>query len=389
MQNNPPYRFILECIQHIAGIALVVTLSLFTAACSGGISGTGDGRPVIIEPGETGSDTTVIDGVGGTTDSNAAPTANTNLPTLPELSLAIPTALLEAHGRNESISESAPFTQQLILVSTDFEQIQSELSIATDAAINTAVNNYFDSSVEHSLSGDTVIRWSSDNAAISVFSTNADRIIYFLQVDETLTIRRFDRNTNVLFQAAIDSPPENNSESVLETTLNNNGINSYLRAYSSGAEAGATVTFIQHPTNISIERQREIIDQSGAVIDIQTCTVASSPESCQSDANWAVVTDSGNGTASQLFTTAINNINARLELRQTPIPSIPQEVNEAVIATTTEQLSAAENIQCGLQVVDGTVRAFCVEPLPLEASGTLFQEILSGGEVFYQLLPNP
>lgn len=388
MQNNLQCRFFIDNNRHIAGVALFALLSLLITACSGGIDGTGDGGPVIIQPGDTIADVPDggTSGVGSNPDSSAAPTANTGTPILPDLSNRIPKALLEAHNRNEQTSGSEPFIQQLILASADFEQINNELTVASGVTIGTAVDGYFDNSVEFSQPGRTTIKWSNDNTAISLSTANENRIVYLLMLDQTLTIRRFDRTNNLLFQAEIHSLPESGNDSILEATLNNNGALSYLRSYSSDAQAGNTAIFTQHPTDTNSEQRREIIDQSGTVIDIQTCTVTNSAGRCQSDTDWAVVNDAGSGNAELQFSTAINNIDITLELRRSPLTSLPQGVNEAVIATTDDTTATAGNIQCGLQIVDGVVRAFCIEPQPLEANGNLFQEILSGGEVFYQLL---
>lgn len=373
----------------------IISVSVLLSACGGGISGTGDGGPIIIESVEsTDSMGNSANADSGTTDSTGANVgggdsgnfdvpSNTTSPTIPnvptpDLSMLVPDTLLQARMRNDGVSATQPFIAQLVAVN---QEVSATFSMF-DTLQTTQTDNltgYFDKTLSFSHNGtDTTIAWADTMALRFLLTVNSDRAIHVLQEDNTLTIRRVDRNNNALFQATVKTLTNG---SVMEADLNNNGDQKYLQTYSGPL---FTAAYIQHPTDPAITRQRELIDPSGTVSVIQNCSAAS--QDCKDDSAWSNASTNASARLAE-GTSQINSALSAVTLPQGLLTGdvLPDNVTEAVLAATLNQQPTEPEIQCGLQQVDDNVRAFCLQPLPLIAEVALFSEMLSGGEIFYQM----
>lgn len=369
----------------IAKYTVIALLSLLVCACGGGIAGTGDGTPILpiennIENSSTGNpQSPTADSTGGETQ---APTHSTNdQAPVPDLSMLIPSSWVAAQARNDQTSNSIAFTQQLTTSATEIEQISTALLNYESPNNNADPEGIYDNALSFSLeSQDNTIKWSGNT--LSLFSTNTNRHLYLSQNNQMITIRRLDRARNILFQANIINA---NGSLFIEAILNNNGAESYLR--STTDDNGSTVNFTQHPTDTSLMRQREIIDLSGTTTDVQTCIADTANNGCQIDDDWLTVNSNDADNANTLFASASANISSALQATAARDFQLPPDVVAAVLTDSSAEQPIAEEIQCGLILVNGTVREFCLQPLPVEITGNRFQELLSGGQVFYQLMP--
>ncbi len=379
MNNKLQWFSVNDSMKKITNLTFIVFLYFTAAACDGGISGTGDGGPIVI-----------TDPSGSTTGSEQSPLVNETMGSTDSmdvsaplaLSVPIPNALVNAQLRNEQVSSSEIFAKQFNLVASEISQIESQIAMNQNLAINSVNIGYFDNRIEYTNTENNVLQWSNNNSTISLTSSNTARTLYFLQEEQTITLRRLDYPGNTLFQATVISTPEN---TIIEATINNNGTLSYLRTITANTTL-ETIVFTQHPTDTNIASQREVITSEGAVTDIQMCTVAASTNSCQEQTDWSVVANSGNNNNFELFTTALSSIDAALMSLATPRNSLAENVSTAVIATTNANSPTTDQILCGLQMVNDNVRAFCLQPQPFIVEGSLFEETLSGGQVLYRAL---
>ncbi len=382
-------RLIMRC--------LVVLITLFVSACSGGISGTGDGGPRIIDTngsvsnvqdnsvdGDTDSTNTAadpvpVDSVGSdnTSSGDASPdAAPDNAIVLPELSTVLPIALLNSISNSDSISSSEVFTRQLVSATDELANITAVATNSLNAeSINTDLAGFFDNSIEiTSADTTTLIRWTLDSTLRSLFSATASHLLYVLQEDSNITVRRVDLINNTVFNANLLTRP---TDTVIEAALNANGLQRYLSSLSTVTE---TTVFTQHPSD-DAARQREMIDQTGAITIAQSCDPTNAQNNCTTDTDWTLV--AGDNIASTDFVGAGNRITEALNSIDPVVSSIPDSVTQAVIASSDSENLAPETIQCGIQRVSNSIRSFCIEPLPLESAGNLFEETLSGGQIFY------
>jgi len=222
---------------------------------------------------------------------------------------------------------------------------------------------------------DTIVASADAGDLRFFFSSNSERAIHLFQQDGTLTVRRLDRSSNSVFQATIVSLAES---SIIAADLNENGIQTYLQSYST---MQFTAAFTQHPTDPTVPRQRELIDQTGTVTVLQNCTGAITD--CISDSDFSN-TDTDIGMQ---FSNATQAIATALSVPENaPSNALPDGVNEAVLTTSAATQPTEDQILCGLQTVDGSIQFFCLRPLPLESDASVFSETVSGGEIFYQLL---
>lgn len=378
-------------------LLIYILAGMFISACGGGISGTGDGgTPIVIGPeNNTGvADSSDAGADGNSLDATASPTESDQSSRSPDVSQLLPESLRLLIARNENVSSAQPLATQL-------NAFQQEVDLALQIADTVAgtseenISDEFDTTIRYSLNNtETVIARSANAATSYLFSTSNERVIQVLQQDGNLTLRYLNRNLNSLLQATIDSRTDGTI--IIEADLNQNGIASYLKILST---ASRTSVFGQHPTDTSIERQRELLDPSGNILTVQTCTAAS--QNCDIDSSWS---NSDPATDTQ-FSTDMTTIDNRLAVITSPVASLPEGVNEAVLSQETLQRPTDEQIQCGIQRLTNTgetntgetntgqtnteetntIRAFCFLPQPLGPT-SLFSETLAGGEIFYQLL---
>ena len=386
-------------------IALIIMLS----SCGGGISGTGDGSVIAdadnlpdagdIADGDivntTGFPSSIEDILGPNID-NAALTALLNLST------SVPTPLIESFGNVNSNSSSDQFVEQLTLLAQELLEVGVSLASIEnpsfeDSATSDNPSNFFDTFIEFSDSGtDTLIQLTDDNSIASVFSENSERIIYALLQDDVITVRRTDIALNSVFQAALfitNDSVSGSTSTIIEAAFNNNDTQTYLQTLSIENASGdnTAVVFTRDPTDPLIEQQREIIDSAGTVTDLQTCIAAQTADACQSDDSFTavIVSDSGIATANTQFELANAQIATVAASLASPIDNLPMGLTEAVIADSDADQPLPSDIQCGLQLFDDAVRAFCFEPLPLEINGDIFLENVAGGVIFYQRIAAP
>ncbi len=383
---------------HPALIVISLLTSLLLGACSGGISGTGDGGPPIVINPEANTSEDVAgsdsgDGLSdnadsgvsdGSTDVNADPVINTdpvenNAPAAsPDTSLLLPAILQQLILLDENISAAQPLAIEL-------NSLQQQV-IASPGLTNTTtgtptvnVSDVFDTTLSFSTQDtETLLAASSTTNTSYLFSSNAERTFHLLQQNQSLTLRYLNRTTNTLTQARITQLSD--AITIMEADLNQNGQQSYLQLH---LAAATSTVFSQHPTNTSIARQRELIDENGNVQTVQTCNAET--QDCSLDNSWS----NSSATSNEIFSIALSAIEDTLDAIATPDFDLPDEINEAVLTTAPDQSPTDAQIQCSIQRVSDTLRTFCYLPLPIPAAGqsiTIFSETLAGGEVFYRLI---
>lgn len=362
----------------LISIMFSVMVSLLISACSGGISGTGNGGQSVVNVDDnsgTGTDSSA-DG-GDDTDGGAdaeTPTDGDSIPQTPDTSQLVPAALQQLNSQSNNASAALPLTAQLLTLQ---QQVITELEMTSSIAgtPTTNISNAFDSTLRYTFeNSETLIARSSFSAVSFIFSTSNERTFYVLQEDRTVTLRHLNRNSNSLLQARVILTT--NGATLIEADLNQNGTQSYLQTYSNTA---VTAVFAQQPTDPTIARQRELIDETGALIVVQNCTSAS--QDCSLDSSWS----NANSTNDVLFFDAQSSIDTSLDGIATPAITLPDNISEAVITQVTNDQPTEEQIQCGIQRVTNEARTFCWVPQPLGTT-SLFSETLAGSEIFYQLL---
>lgn len=364
----------------LRSLALYFAMSLFISACGGGISGTGDGGPGIIveqisEMGGTDGADSSVDGATEDTSAVASPTDAGNIALSPDVSQLVPQVLQNLNTRTGDIDSVA------LALAAQLTALQQEVNV-TLQSISTApgtpdesFSEQFDTANRY-IQGNTETVLANDATTSSsyLFSTNDERVIYVLQQGDTTTVRQLTKSSNDLLQANVISLTD--GETVIQADLNRNGTQSYITALST---TETSIVFEQHPTDTTIARHRELIDQSGNLQTIQSCTASS--QNCVLDSSW---TNTDTATSTQ-FNNALTTIEGSLNSIIAPFGSIPPDTAEAVLTEPTSDNFTEEQILCGLQRVDSTTRVFCVQPPPF-TSTSLFSETLAGGEIFYQLL---
>jgi len=396
MRNNP--------FRQISILFVFVLAAISVTGCGGGISGTGGGSIITTDAtietdmADTGSIT--ADSNGSVSDNNApvdsgSPTAD-SVPVsinnvIPDLSGLIANLIQSGNGADTN-SVTRELAQNLIAIASQLQNLQSALQNQQNLPVSTTAGSIFDNTAVFSQAGsNSTIQWTNDNALVSIVSTTDENTLYLLQENQRLTLRNLDRSQNTLFQASV-VPTSNivatnpavatSAAVVVEAVSNNNGALIYTRALSSEDN---TITFSEHPTDNTVQSQREILAANGTTIALETCTQATAINNCQTDTDWSAV--STNATAANTFAVALENIEQSLADVVSALDTLPGGTSSAVIANTENVMAIDPNLQCGLQVVRGVVRSFCIQPLPLDPIGNVFEEIFSGGEIFYQRLP--
>ena len=387
--------------QHrLISLTLLVLTGFILSACGGGISGTGDGGLIVAETDTAAtvdapnaiadSSTDAQDADGGDTSDGAADQAPgaDQLPNgidsvVPDLS-QLASTIIQTGSNATSISESLQLALNLETIATELQQLQAEIISQQGLQVAVSVSTFFDNTLTLLQDGiESVINVSNDNSLQSVFSTNSNRTLYLLLENQRLTVRRIDLVQNSLFQASL-VPLGNTADLVVEAVVNTNGNVRVIRSLST---TESTVTFADHPTDTTVQSQREIINPDGTTLVLETCTRATAANSCSLDSDWTATTSTGDTATGDLFVQASATIEMQLTTIESPLDALPGGVDSAVIASTENDQDVEENLQCGLQIFMQTLRPFCVQPQPFELNGTVFQETLSAGEIFYQRLP--
>lgn len=406
----------------LLSIVFSLIICVFISACDGGISGTGAGGPIIVQPpaqnmtdaadasngainggGDGGGET--AGPTNGESDVNASPdngTPNTDSPVTespvsdsgrfptPNLSQLIPASIIELNNRNEGTSVADAFATQLITAQQQLVAALTAIAGDQPLAAEPVASSWNNAQRFSQGDLDVVVSWDSTNGHSYLFVSNNEHAISLLQQDAVVTLRHLDFAKNSLLQAIVITQAGNTT--TLEADLNQNGSQAYLQGLSDGM--GATI-FSQHPTDSSVTRIRELIDANGVVTISESCTAAA--QDCNTVNSWNGATEQ----TDMLFSNTQREIDGVLATVATPVDALPVGVNEAILVapsggqltdlvngnTQTDTTPAENQIHCGLQQVSDDVRAYCVRPLPLSDDTLLYGESLAGGEIFYQLLP--
>ena len=388
----------LRLTMHLLSLILA---GFLLSACGGGISGTGDGGIIVAQPDATAT----ADAPNVVTDSNtedvqdgddsdasgsiAGPISSTDqLPTgidnvVPDLS-QIAGTIIQSGSNATNISASLQLAMNLQLISVELQQLQAGVTSNQNLQLTPAASTFFDSTLTLTQAdSDSVINLSNDNTLQTVFSTSSGRLLYLFRENQRLTLRRIDLAQNSLFQASL-IPLGNATDIVAEAVINNNGDLTIIRSL---ATTESTVTFADHPTDTTVPSQREIINTDGTTLVLETCTRATAANSCLLDSDWTATTSTEDTATGSIFSQASAVIEMQLATIESPLDTLPVGVISAAIASTEDDQAVVDNLQCGLQVFMQTLRPFCIQPQPFELEGTVFQETLSGGQIFYQQLP--
>ena len=187
-------HLLLPVVTNCVKLMSAIVISLLLTACGGGISGTGDGG--VIQPttsadntGSTNntdsgsdiaaespadaniSDADISDGAGPTTQN---PTVENTFSPLTNLDSLVPDRLLQTSIRNEGLTATASFTDQLV----QFVQEVTDTSnaISTAVAFQAApISTEFDSTLSFSIDGtDTIVASSDTSDSRFLFSNNSE-----------------------------------------------------------------------------------------------------------------------------------------------------------------------------------------------------------------------
>jgi len=355
-------------------------ICVLLSACGGGIEGTSDGGPILPQPTDS-----VVDGSAPNTADSGSPEADSSAGGSPEgdgtvafssTSSMIPAALADRLNRVPNDSIMTPFINTLASAT-------EELDLITNAAISGQSMSqplpdsiYFDQ-ISQTTTNDSVeiIKWSTDFNRVSALTSNASQVVQMLTSNGAITLRYLNITDNTVYQFKSDNT--DNNTRFIQADLNTNGTQSYLTAL---INSNQTVAFVGHPTDAGVARQREISNNIGEQTDLQSCT----DSLCENDNSWVSLLGTEVVQANASYADANNRVESTTT--QSPI-ALPDNIAEAVLAITNNETPTETEIQCGIQQlshVASRIEYFCVEPLPLENTGILFSETLSGGQIFYQ-----
>ena len=401
--------------------SLLLTVCCLTlVACGGGISGTGDGGP-IINVGTlenvtgvdiTGSDTTATEDTDTESTATqlqffpsrlhininetllAASNLNSRFPDLTVLSLSQQLATEFAESLQQSLQtlqhlnglESQLLDLLLICDNTNScddlpaTVTDSTQTIFSDIRYLPQTAGYFDKQLSFTTDNNTtVLRWTSDQQLVSLVTENNSALLYQFSdlARSRTTLRREDKLTSTILHSVLISQGSANS---IEVDLHSDQ-QRYIRA---SADDESLILYAVHPTNPAITQVREAFNLSTSQFVIESCLTQS--ESCDS---WQSDQSSTNNPA-DLFgdsQTSLGDFTQTLTADLTV--TLPDIVNEFVIASATDQPQpAARALVCGGQRVFSNLRSFCWQPLPLDDSVQIFEESKTDDSTVYRLLPN-
>ena len=415
---------------------LVSLMCLVLVACSGGISGTGDGGDVIVDNNgltdgadSMASENMPVDALAPeifppqliVSINNGLTTiypADNRFPTQPvthlisrqlgELSdISVTTqvdiALLETQllDQIQQCQNTSPcqLTQGNVNAVVTQDTIAYELSLQTDAAADAIrvagteesftniqyasdLQGYFDKSLKYTRNDglEVFIRWTNDRQLISTQTSNSAEAFYILSDlrQQTMTLRREDKTTTTVFHAVASNDSDGNTS--VEADWHGTEEH-YVKAI---ATATTLTLYSLNPTDSTATRFREALTLPQQSYTIDSCVT--SGDTCDT---WiSVAMDEGNVT--NRFSATQDTIgNFSLTLTDAPQPTLADDVREFVIsADTNSNQPLPQSLYCAGQRVIETVRTFCWQPLPLEATSAFFEETLTSGGLGYRRLPD-
>ena len=389
--------------------AIFLPLLLVTAvsACSGGISGTGDGGPIIVVDGDTGANATDANGPDATADTIMA-----NLQIFPASLLSQPLNNVVSTAQNGNSLEAADSENALVTaefyallskyydagnrITDDLTLLESYLlnelnscesqgrcntlpATASVSSNNTqlmqAQNNYADIQFTQGTAGlsDKDFRYTrEDGAQVMIqWSTQEDLLYFFIDTGSSTTYSLTDKLRNVVTLRHV----EKLSPALLQATLLTNADSSVtieadvVDWYIRGSVTPQTTLIYAADQQSSTNRREATLN--GETVVTETCARNAcvwQPEFGRNDTDFFVNTDTTLGD----FSMTIN------EQPPTTLPSSPARL---VISTNDDNgTPASQSIACGSISVLSRPRAFCWQPLPLASESTfIYEEIYNSG----------
>lgn len=386
----------------------IVPLMALLSACSGGISGTGDGSP-IITPGEENS-AGGIDSGDNSADNldsqlhspvqlpiNGLNTALTNLsiPLSRQARLAAQdtiTVLLETRFDAYTTAANQVYGDLRALQNTltdkisqcdnsgQCDAIPAVISVEFNGATlvfnsiqySQALPGTFDNSLSYTRENGDFIRvlWTGDGSLISLYTDTNTHTTYALEdsLQSSLTFRQWSKSGQTLTQSNIVTDANN------VRTIEADVLDWYVRAR---VTEQFDVLYAASSTDNTI--RREAVSTENDLILSESCDSMN----CVWQPDHA--TDSGIFVGSEL---TAGNFS---QPSNTSIPgiSIPEAIQRLVIAQTPNRVTPpTDSLVCGATTVQNTRRFFCWTPLPLsEHNNVIFEEQFSGGNAEYLFVP--
>ncbi len=411
-------------------LLLNLLLTATLTACSGGISGTGDGDIIVVDGDNVAVDSTDNGVTGGTLESQVAqlqifpgsilsqPAARTftnNMESPADGADAqmstTPTPLvsLELNSLLSSYNNvSAGITTYIALLETNLSDafnncenqgvcstLPATATIAADqnqlvTADNAAKNffniqytrntaGFFDHMFTYTLDNGTnvTLQWNNAEDLFYFYADSGTTITYSLTDSETnsITLRHTIKNTGALLQATLI----NNTDT--STSIEADIIDWYIRGT---IDTQNTVIYAHDQENPVIRREATATD--GTVISAESCD--------SNNCIWQSVSDENN----EIFLAAENklgnfsetfNLNTETDI---PLPPQLQALPERWVVSTEDNNGTAlqQSIVCSGVAVANRQRVFCWQPTPLSARDYFFYEETPGSGLpsFRQLTTN-
>ncbi len=425
----------------IAKVKILLVAGALLSACDGGISGTGDGGPIVVIP----------DAGSSPTDSLPESLYYEHLTTLPQQSvLALPAPLVSRPSTAQPLNSIAAAHSQLlgtvaltgIQVQTDFSLIEAAISESlqlcanelqctsvpsevltsyspeisateqhqlqtftgtdadssgrfvsfTDLTFGPSLSGYYDQSLTYSREDGSRVRaqWTAGSSIVSLLVDSSTMTLHtLLEKNSTrnrMTFRVEDRSgssvrvLNAVAESAADVPST-------VTVISDLYIDRVYDVHAIGNDFNAAV-FTRHPTDTNQARQRELITANGQIYNIQSCTNIS-------DCNdWITVftnAESADPEPDTKYTELEAQARDVAPSQGITVTNLSADVLSFVLAAGTSAPSAADIVCSGQQQIpedsdSERTRLFCWQPLPLQQSVRVYRTISNSGTLEYQLL---
>lgn len=428
------------CYQQFCRINIILLSCFWLIGCSGGISGTGDGGPVVvIDPDNTGTEDVSPDASATVTSTTPSVFDHQIFPQ--RLTTQFSGALISSRNLDQRISDltEIPVTQKIStqLNAVMQQSIQAQLDLANieelllesleqcdsadpcstvPNAITTTLSpetldfqqslqpqtaqaesnvfsysnvsyaretaGYFDQKLQYTNQSGTsvLLQWTTDNQLVSVVAEN-NAITTYLLTDfrqGTTTLRTDDKTSATVFQAVL------NGTAAVGTTIEGDWHGNQQHYIRATADEASVVLYAIHPTDSTVMPTREVFDVISGNYAIEACTTENAV--C---ANWQTVANDSSAIGARLTANQATIGDFSLSISSSLQISIPAEVDEFVIATDigTEQPEARSLVCSGQRVLD-SVRSFCWQPLPLAGAVQVYEESTGNGNAVFQQLPD-
>lgn len=421
-------------------LCTIAASCVWLTGCSGGISGTGDGGPiVVIDP--TASEQNTDASPDGTVSGNSGAQTAFNHQVFPQqLTTQFSTAALSALNLNDRISglPEVPVAQkissQLNAITQQNRQAQLDLAnieeflldtleqcdssdpcssvpdvITTTLSSNTLefqqslqplatpaegdqftysnisytreTAGYFDQKLKYTNQNgtDVALKWTADNQLISIQTENNTIVTYALTDlrQSTTTLRTENKATGTIFHAEIKGTVATGT--TIEADWHSGEQQHYVRAT---ADETSITLYAIHPTDFNASRTRETFDVLAGNYVIESCTAGN--RACD---DWQTVANNGTAIGARLTATEPTLGDFSLSISSNIQVNLPAEVNEFVIATGIDSAQPEPlSLVCGGQRVQASVRTFCWQPLPLAGAIQFYEETTGNGSPSYQQL---